>query len=110
MPVVHVALRQDGGRSNVDECRRRCSANVETSSCRRRSPNGAISCFRERHVIPQDCDRLQEIIEANHVRLVVVDPFLAYLSAQACSVNDQMVRQALTTWDKSRQRRTRPSP
>ncbi len=47
-------------------------------------------------VFPADCGLLREIIEANQVGLVVIDPFLAFLSAQACSVNDQMVRQALT--------------
>jgi len=47
-------------------------------------------------VFPQDCALLRDTIEANQARLVVVDPLLAYLSARACSVNDQMVRQALT--------------
>ena len=47
-------------------------------------------------VFPQDTAQLREIIEEHQVALVVIDPFLAFLSAQACSVNDQMVRQALT--------------
>jgi len=47
-------------------------------------------------LFPQDCERLRATIEDNNARLIVIDPFLAYLSAQACSVSDQMVRQALT--------------
>jgi hypothetical protein len=39
---------------------------------------------------------LQATIQESNARLVVMDPFLAYLSAQAFSVSDQMVRQALT--------------
>ena len=45
---------------------------------------------------PQDCDRLRATIEASKARLVFIDPLLAYLSTQACSVSDQLVRQALT--------------
>jgi hypothetical protein len=47
-------------------------------------------------LFPRDYRRLRGIIEDNGVRLVVLDPFLAYLSARACGVSDQMVRQALT--------------
>jgi hypothetical protein len=47
-------------------------------------------------VFPQDCESLRETIENNQARLIVIDPFLAFLSTTACSVNDQMVRQALT--------------
>jgi hypothetical protein len=47
-------------------------------------------------LFPQDCARLHATIEETNARLVVIDPFLAYLSTRACSVSDQMVRQALT--------------
>jgi hypothetical protein len=47
-------------------------------------------------LFPQDCALLRETIEHHHARLVILDPFLAFLSAHACSINDQMVRQALT--------------
>jgi hypothetical protein len=47
-------------------------------------------------LFPRDCERLHETIAAINARLVVIDPFLAYLSTQACSVSDQLVRQALT--------------
>jgi hypothetical protein len=47
-------------------------------------------------LFPQDCARLRRTIEENDARLVVIDPFLAYLSARACGVSDQMVRQALS--------------
>ncbi len=47
-------------------------------------------------LFPQDCAQLRQTIEEHNARLIVIDPLLAYLSAQACSVSDQMVRQALT--------------
>jgi hypothetical protein len=47
-------------------------------------------------LFPRDCGRLRRTVEEHGARLVVIDPFLAYLSARACSVSDQMVRQALT--------------
>jgi hypothetical protein len=46
-------------------------------------------------VFPDDCDLLQEAIVEQQVRLVVIDPLLAFLSMKAYSLNDQLVRQAL---------------
>jgi hypothetical protein len=45
---------------------------------------------------PDDCRLLRETIEETRARLVVIDPLMAFLSAGYCSINDQMVRQALT--------------
>src|SRR5262249_16741027 len=44
---------------------------------------------------PEDCDRLAEIGRQTAARLVVVDPLTAFLSRRCCSLNDQLVRQAL---------------
>ncbi len=45
---------------------------------------------------PEDCEQLCATIEQHNARLIVIDPFLAFLSSKAFSVSDQMVRQALT--------------
>jgi hypothetical protein len=47
-------------------------------------------------LFPQDGARLRDTIAEQQARLVVIDPLLAYLSSKACSVSDQLVRQALT--------------
>jgi AAA domain len=47
-------------------------------------------------VFPEDTDLLQETIQENQARLAILDPFTAFLSAGACSLNDQIIRQALT--------------
>jgi AAA domain len=48
-----------------------------------------------RPVFPDDTHLLQETIQDNNARRVIVDPLMAFLSARACSLNDQMIRQAL---------------
>jgi AAA domain len=48
-----------------------------------------------RPVLPDDTHLLQETIQENNARLVIVDPLMAFLSVRACSLNDQMIRQAL---------------
>jgi hypothetical protein len=45
---------------------------------------------------PADCDLLARTIRESAARLVVVDPFFAFLSVAAFSLNDQLVRKALT--------------
>jgi hypothetical protein len=44
---------------------------------------------------PEDCALLHETIAETGSRLVILDPLMALLSARVCSLNDQMVRQAL---------------
>lgn len=45
---------------------------------------------------PDDCELLAQMIRETAARLVVIDPFLAFLSTGAYCLNDQLVRQALT--------------
>lgn len=46
-------------------------------------------------VIPDDLDRLQEIIEEERARLVVIDPLFAFLSGESDSYRDQDIRRVL---------------
>jgi RecA-family ATPase len=46
-------------------------------------------------VFPAACARLQELIEQTKVRLVVIDPFFAFLGPDIGSLNDLMIRRAL---------------
>src|SRR5262249_28403 len=45
---------------------------------------------------PDDWDLLGEVVVETGARLVVIDPLMAFLSVGYCSLNDQLVRQALT--------------
>jgi hypothetical protein len=74
---------------------RLCAAGADLSRVRLWQGQRHNGLFRP-PVFPQDCASLCETIEASQARLIVIDPFLAFLSATACSVNDQMVRHALT--------------
>jgi len=47
-------------------------------------------------VFPQACARLKEMMEQTRVRLVVLDPFFAFLGPDISSLNDLMIRQALS--------------
>jgi hypothetical protein len=59
---------------------------------RPRSPDG-----RDRlPSLPEDIPLLRAAVEESAARLVVVDPFLAFLSPRCCTLNDQLIRQALT--------------
>jgi hypothetical protein len=55
----------------------------------RRGIWSSLPCF------PDDCDLLRDTLRETAARLVIVDPLMAFLSSRACSLNDQMVRQAL---------------
>src|SRR5204863_4987 len=44
---------------------------------------------------PDDCDLLRDTIRETGARLVVLDPFLAFLSAGVSKLSDQWVRRAL---------------
>ena len=46
-------------------------------------------------VFPEACPRLQEVLEETQARLVVVDPFFAFLGQEIGSLNDFMIRRAL---------------
>jgi hypothetical protein len=46
-------------------------------------------------VFPEACSRLQEMIAHAHARLVLFDPFFAYLGPDTGSLNDLMIRRAL---------------
>jgi hypothetical protein len=45
---------------------------------------------------PDDCDSLRDTLRETGARLVIADPLMSFLNASYCSINDQMVRQALT--------------
>jgi hypothetical protein len=44
---------------------------------------------------PDDCDLLEQTIGETHARLVILDPFLAFLSTGVSNLNNQGVRKAL---------------
>jgi hypothetical protein len=44
---------------------------------------------------PRDCDVLRETLHETHARLVIVDPFAAFLDESVSSLNEQMARRAL---------------
>jgi hypothetical protein len=46
-------------------------------------------------VFPEACSQLQEVIEDARARLVLFDPFFAYLGPDIGSLNDLMIRRAL---------------
>src|SRR5437773_1991187 len=46
-------------------------------------------------VFPEACAELQEGIARTHARLVLFDPFFAYLGRDTGSLNDLMIRRAL---------------
>jgi hypothetical protein len=46
-------------------------------------------------VFPAWCARLKEMIEQSKARLVVLDPFFAFLGVEIASLNDLMIRRAL---------------
>src|SRR5260370_29854628 len=46
-------------------------------------------------VLPDDIDRLEELVKAHQVGMVVIDPFVAYLSAALDNARDQHMRRAL---------------
>jgi hypothetical protein len=46
-------------------------------------------------VLPDDIGRLEELVKAHEVRMVVIDPFVAYLSATLDNSRDQHMRRAL---------------
>ncbi len=51
---------------------------------------------RQRPVsFPRDCDALRETLHETRARLVVVDPFTAFLDESVSSLNEQMARRAL---------------
>lgn len=45
---------------------------------------------------PEDLDELERVIESENIRLAIMDPVMAFLSARINSNNDASVRQALT--------------
>lgn len=47
-------------------------------------------------VFPDDCPLLADVVRATAARLVIVDPFLAFLAPRVTCLSDQAVRQALT--------------
>ena len=59
---------------------------------RRIAPGGSP----ELPVFPEDGDLLRDAVQETGARLVIVDPFLAFLSGRISSVSDQWVRHALT--------------
>src|SRR5438876_3610978 len=46
-------------------------------------------------VFPEACPRLQQVLERTQARLVVIDPFFAFLGQEIGSLNDFMIRRAL---------------
>jgi hypothetical protein len=46
-------------------------------------------------VFPEACRQLQQVLERTHARLVVIDPFFAFLGQEIGSLNDFMIRRAL---------------
>ena len=52
--------------------------------------------FAEPPVFPESCPRLQALIERTRARLVLLDPFFAFLGPDTGSLNDLMIRRALT--------------
>jgi hypothetical protein len=46
-------------------------------------------------VFPEACGRLQQVLETTQARLVVIDPFFAFLGQEIGSLNDFMIRRAL---------------
>jgi hypothetical protein len=53
------------------------------------------STFAEPPVFPQACGPLHRLIEATGARLVLLDPFFAFLGPDTGSLNDLMLRRAL---------------
>jgi hypothetical protein len=53
------------------------------------------STFAEPPVFPESCPRLQAMIETTRARLVLLDPFFAFLGPDTGSLNDLMIRRAL---------------
>jgi hypothetical protein len=46
-------------------------------------------------VFPEACRQLQQVLERTQARLVVIDPFFAFLGQETGSLNDFMIRRAL---------------
>jgi hypothetical protein len=90
-PVIYIGSEDNPERTVLP---RLLAAGADTSRVHRfRVPQGN---GRDRQPsFPDDCERLGVSIRKSGARLVIIDPFLAFLSGAAFSLNDQLIRRAL---------------